>query len=143
MKHKLLFGGAAVALLTLLFVTTLVAMEEAPSTEPAPAATSSDPLLRLLVQKGVITADEARFLGVGTAADQRDKLVLLLKEKGLLSSAEVDELRAPAATPATPALGTAGDRWLTLGVAFDRSGSGRMQLGTIYDHYLANSEFIQ
>lgn len=104
MKHKLLFGGAAVALLTLMFVTTLVALEEAPSAEPAPAAASSDPLLRVLVQKGVITADEARFLGVGTAADRRDKLVLLLKEKGLLSTAEVDELRASAASPATPAV---------------------------------------
>ena len=52
--------------------------------EPAPnagastnAAAQSDPLLQLLVAKGVLSADEAKSM-VGTPAEQREKLLELL-----------------------------------------------------------------
>ncbi len=98
MKHKVLVCSAAVALLTLLLVSIVAVAGEMPPA-PTPAAAPSDPLIRVLVSKGVITAEEARFVNVGTAADQRDKLVLLLKEKGLLSASELDELRTDRTVP--------------------------------------------
>jgi hypothetical protein len=103
MKSRLVTCGAIVALLVLFIVPVVVAAaEEAPTPAPAPASASSDPLIRVLVSKGVISAEEARFVGVGTAADQRDKLVILLREKGLLSTAELDELRTYRGAPVTP-----------------------------------------
>ncbi|MDT5157988.1 MAG: DcaP outer membrane protein [Acidobacteriota bacterium] len=63
-----------------------------------------DPLLRLLVSKGLLTTEEAGVvLSAGTPAAQRDRLALLLKNKGLISTAEFDALRAGAAVP--PATG--------------------------------------
>jgi hypothetical protein len=103
MKSRLVTCGAIVALLVLFIVPAVVAVaEEAPAPAPAPASASSDPLIRVLVSKGVISAEEARFVGVGTAADQRDKLVILLREKGVLSTAELDELRSTRGAPVTP-----------------------------------------
>jgi hypothetical protein len=65
-----------------------------PTTVPAP---TEDPLLRLLVSKGVLTTGEAAVvMSSGTAAQQRDRLALLLKDKGLISSAEFDALQSTA-----------------------------------------------
>ena len=62
-----------------------------PATVPAP---TEDPLLRLLVSKGVLTTEEAAVvLSSGTAAQQRDRLATLLKDKGLISSAEFEALQ--------------------------------------------------
>lgn len=59
-----------------------------------------DPLLRLLVSKGLLTMEEAgAVLSAGTPAAQRDRLALLLKDKGLISTAEFDALQASAAVP--------------------------------------------
>jgi hypothetical protein len=71
-----------------------------PDAEPlAPA--SADPLVRVLVAKGVLSAEEARSVGgAGTAAEQRDRLAALLRDKGLLSSAEYEAVRADAVAPA-------------------------------------------
>ncbi|HEV7395467.1 MAG TPA: hypothetical protein VGN86_03055 [Pyrinomonadaceae bacterium] len=53
-----------------------------------------DPLLRLLVSKGVLTTKEAAVvLSSGTVAQQHDRLATLLKEKGLISNAEFDALK--------------------------------------------------
>jgi hypothetical protein len=63
---------------------------KASATVPAP---TEDPLLRLLVNKGVLTAEEAAVvLSSGTVAQQRDRLATLLKDKGLISNAEFDAL---------------------------------------------------
>jgi hypothetical protein len=65
--------------------------KEQSATVPAPAG---DPLLRLLVSKGVLTTEEAAVvLSSGTPAQQRDRLATLLKDKGLISSAEFDALQ--------------------------------------------------
>ncbi len=56
-----------------------------------------DPLLSLLISKGLITSDESRALLSRDRANLRDRLAALLKEKGLISAAELDGLRAPVA----------------------------------------------
>jgi hypothetical protein len=107
MKQKLLVCSAIFALLTLVMVPSLAVTEEVPSPAPTPAAASSDPLLQVLVSKGVITVQEARFVSAGTAADQRDKLILLLKEKGLISNNDVDQIRAYQPVAGAPTLQSA------------------------------------
>ena len=90
-------------LLTLLLTLTPLVLTAEETADPTThnttsASQSSDPLIRLLVSKGVISADEAKFVGAGTADAQREKLIFLLKEKGLLNSAEVSDLRSAPAT---------------------------------------------
>ncbi len=72
--------------------------------EPAPnagastnAAAQSDPLLQLLVAKGVLSADEAKSM-VGTPAEQRTKLLALLRQKGILSALDYEALATPSAS---------------------------------------------
>ena len=70
----------------------------APPAAPAPAPTSlNDPLLRLLVSKGLINMNEASSLAAAPASQMRDQLLLLLKEKGVLSAEDLNTLKAPAA----------------------------------------------
>lgn len=70
----------------------------APPAAPAPAPTSlNDPLLQLLVSKGVINIKEASSLAAAPASQMRDQLLLLLKEKGVLSAEDLNTLKAPAA----------------------------------------------
>jgi hypothetical protein len=55
----------------------------------------ADPLLRVLVTKGLLTSDEARAIANGgSPGEQRDRLAALLKDKGLSSAEEVAALRA-------------------------------------------------
>lgn len=100
MISKSVISGAVIALFILSIVCAIAVAEETPSSNPAPISASNDPLLRVLVSKGLISADEARFVGAGNPTDQREKLVLLLKEKGLLSTADVDDLRTYRTVPA-------------------------------------------
>jgi hypothetical protein len=86
--------GALLALLVV--VTPLLFAEEAAKNTTAANNTAQDPLIRILVAKGVITADEARFIGAGN--NQHEKLLYLLKEKGVLSTTDLDELVASSAT---------------------------------------------
>lgn len=54
-----------------------------------------DPLLNLLVTKGLLTTEEVRaILSAGGPLNQRDRLATLLKNKGLISASEFDALRA-------------------------------------------------
>jgi hypothetical protein len=83
-----------------------VAMAQTPTGSKAqPAAIPvqpDDPLLRLLVTKGLLTTEEAAVvLRSGTADQQRDRLAILLKDKGLISNTEFDALQstAPDITP--------------------------------------------
>jgi hypothetical protein len=56
-----------------------------------------DPLLTLLVSKGVLTTEEAgAVLSAPNAESQRDRLVTLLKDKGLISAEDIEKLRAVA-----------------------------------------------
>ncbi|HYL11100.1 MAG TPA: hypothetical protein VEU31_10210 [Candidatus Acidoferrales bacterium] len=62
---------------------------------------AADPLLQLLVSKGVLTASEVNSLSVAPANELRERLLVLLKEKGILSAADLSVLNAkPAAISA-------------------------------------------
>ena len=63
-----------------------------------------DPLLRVLVAKGLITVSEARSISVGSVVEQRDRLAAVLRDKGLISENEFEAVRSgsyPTAPPAT------------------------------------------
>jgi hypothetical protein len=65
--------------------------------EPKP---EPDPLVQLLLSKGLITNEDARsILTAGDATTQRDRLAVLLKEKGLISAADLDSLRGAVGVP--------------------------------------------
>src|SRR5882672_7744638 len=69
-------------------------------------ASKPDPLLTLLVNKGVLTAEEAQtLLSTGGPEIQRDRLATLLKDKGLISAAEFDSLRGLGPAPVNVAAG--------------------------------------
>ena len=63
----------------------------------------NDPLVRVLVIKGLLTVDEARSITTtGTVVEQRDRLAALLRDKGLISATEFETVRSvsPQATVA-------------------------------------------
>src|SRR5258705_7089135 len=64
---------------------------------PAPVP---DPLLRLLISKGVLTTEEVGLvMSFGSPAQQRDRLAILQRERGQSRTAEFDALRLDAAPP--------------------------------------------
>jgi hypothetical protein len=63
----------------------------------------SDPLVQLLVNKGVLTAAEAQSINQAPASAQHDKLLALLREKGVISADEFSAL-APASAQVSPTL---------------------------------------
>lgn len=68
---------------------------------------SADPLIRVLVAKGLLTPDEGRSINAGGGpAEQRDRLAALLRDKGLITETEFEAVRA-AAAPAVAASPTA------------------------------------
>lgn len=72
--------------------------------KPDAALDAADPLVRLLMSKGLVTQAEGKSIAVGSPAEQREKLVALLAQKGLITSAELEMMRAsnaPAASQAT------------------------------------------
>ena len=77
-----------------------------PTPELTAGAEVADPLVRVLVSKGLISADEARAVTGGrTAAEQRDRLASLLRDKGLITSSEFEAVRSVPAASAGPAPG--------------------------------------
>ena len=65
----------------------------------AQSESTTDPLVQVLVKKGVLSAEEARLITVNaTPAEQRDRLAVLLRDKGVISTAEFDAVRAVAPT---------------------------------------------
>ena len=84
----------------LLFVATAAICEDLPvaaSAAQTNTAAASDPLLQLLVTKGVLNAEEAKSL-VGTPAQQKAKLLELLRQKGILSASDYEALTTPSAS---------------------------------------------
>jgi hypothetical protein len=80
-----------------------------PVAAPAPAAgmnAVNDPLVRLLVSKGLLTVNEAGGLAAVPADQVRDRLLLILKDKGLISADDMASLAAPAASGETTGAGT-------------------------------------
>src|SRR5260370_20162593 len=58
------------------------------------SANATDPLVRVLLTKGVLTPEEARLISIdATPAQQRDRLAMLLREKGVISAAEFEAVR--------------------------------------------------
>jgi len=63
------------------------------------ASSSTDPLVRVLVTKGVLTTEEARAITVNASpAEQRDRLATLLRDKGVISAGEFEAVRTVAPT---------------------------------------------
>jgi hypothetical protein len=63
---------------------------------PAPGQDNgTDPLVRVLLSKGMLTPEEAHLISLNaTPAEQRDRLATLLRDKGVLSTAEFEAVRA-------------------------------------------------
>ncbi len=77
----------------------------------ADAAEIADPLVRVLVTRGVISAVEGRAATAGhTPAEQRNRLASLLRDKGLISPSEYEAVRSAPLTHAAPAPAPAGSR---------------------------------
>jgi hypothetical protein len=95
-RYELIVG---LVILSVLF-SPLAQGEDGYSAAPAAqtsTTTAPDPLLQLLVTKGVLNADEARSLS-GTPAEQRARLLDLLRQKGVLSATDYDSLTTPSAS---------------------------------------------
>jgi hypothetical protein len=77
-----------------LTLTCVVALLVIP-TAFAQTDNSTDPLVRILVTKGVITTEEARAIVTNASpAEQRDRLAVLLRDKGVISAAEFEATRS-------------------------------------------------
>ena len=60
----------------------------------APTESIADPLVRVLIAKGILTEVEGRSIGTsGNPVEQRDRLATLLRDKGLLTGAEYEAIR--------------------------------------------------
>jgi len=83
----------SLAVFCLLVPTVAQAQDTYPAVPVASNSTAAapDPLLQLLVSKGVLNADEAKSLS-GTPAQQRAQLLKLLLQKGVLSPSDYDAL---------------------------------------------------
>ncbi len=84
----------------------LVQAEDSYSAVPANGAKTTaapDPLLQLLVSKGVLNPEEAKSLA-GTPAEQRGRLLELLREKGVLTELEYEALTPSASAQVAPNL---------------------------------------
>lgn len=70
----------------------------------------NDPLVRVLVTKGLLTVDEARLItATGTVVEQRDRLAALLRDKGLISATEFETVRNVAAQSTVAVLPSASE----------------------------------
>ena len=76
----------------------IVSAQTTPSpTQPDPPAQPiTDPLIRVLVSKGLLTAEEGRAVASVPASETRDRLAALLRDKGVISAAEFEQVRTNA-----------------------------------------------
>ncbi len=86
----------SLVVLSLLLVTTAAICEDRPAAAQASTTAAGDPLLQLLVSKGVLSADDVKSVA-GTPEEQRAKLLEILRQKGILSAADYDKLAGPSA----------------------------------------------
>ena len=78
-------------------VSPAVLQQQDSQEQKAEKAQTPDPLVTLLVNKGVLTNEEAQtILAAGSPDVQRDRLATLLKDKGLISATEFASLRGVA-----------------------------------------------
>lgn len=79
----------------------------------AESGTIQDPLVILLIKKGLINETEGRTIAAsGSAEQQRDRLANLLLSKGLISATEFDSIRtiSPVNTPSAATVSTVSSR---------------------------------
>jgi hypothetical protein len=69
-------------------------------TQAATTSASTDPLLRLLVNKGVLNASEVNAISTAPASEARQRLLSILKDKGIISAADLETLNTTATTAA-------------------------------------------
>lgn len=67
----------------------------------APTNVPADPLLTVLVSKGVLTENEAKTVSVAPANEVRQRLLDLLQQKGVLSEADMKTLKTASPAPAS------------------------------------------
>ena len=71
------------------------------NTQAQTSSTAEDPLVTLLINKGLLTKEDAQtILTAGDVAQQRDRLAVLLKDKGLISTTEFEALHGSTKTVA-------------------------------------------
>jgi hypothetical protein len=68
------------------------------SAADTPSAPTSDPLIQVLVSKGVLTGTEAKALAQASPNAQREQLLALLKQKGIITASDYETLAAPPAS---------------------------------------------
>src|SRR5687768_5861443 len=79
----------------MMLILTLFLVQNTFSQSPsAPAESIADPLVRVLITKGLLTEAEGRSISAGgNSIEQRDRLATLLRNKGLLTGAEYEAVR--------------------------------------------------
>ena len=78
-------------------------------TQQTPAQTN-DPLLKLLITKGLLTNEDAEsVVSAGDVTKQRQRLAMLLRDKGVISAAEFEALQ-PATVAALNTAPATGER---------------------------------
>lgn len=88
------FHLRCVLILIVLLITSPIVRSQS---EPTP-----DPLIQVLLKKGVLSAEEARLIATSASpAERRDRLAALLRDKGIISADEFETVRTDAnvATP--------------------------------------------
>lgn len=78
---------------------------QAADTSGGPQSGKTDPLVQMLINKGILTADEAGDLGQGGSGEQRAQLLKVLLDKGVLTKDDYEALTTPMASEqVSPAL---------------------------------------
>ena len=97
--------------LMMLILSLLLVQQAFSQASSAPTESIADPLVRVLITKGILTEAEGRLIGAsGNPGEQRDRLATLLRDKGLLTGAEYEAIRtavpaeavAKVSSPANP-----------------------------------------
>jgi hypothetical protein len=89
-SHSIFLSAALCAVLFIAVIARAADLSQTSSPTP-------DPLVQLLLDKGVITSAEADALRNGSAAERQTQLLKLLRDKGVLSATDYDSLTTPPA----------------------------------------------
>jgi len=87
------------AMTSILVVSILACAQQADESpiQASPVETA-DPLIQVLIRKGVLTLQKGQSVSFGAASEQRDRLAVLLQRKGVLSAADLDTLSVASAS---------------------------------------------
>lgn len=113
MSHtrRLLFIGLLLLQCASFSVRAQETKRASPDRPTAASENTNDPLLKLLVSKGLVTSTEAEsVVSAGDPAKQRDRLAALLQEKGLISAEELASLQPTAQVAVSNSASPAGER---------------------------------